>query len=570
MSAPVFSIWAEAMVLILIKSVILLTAALTLAWFARRSSAAQRHLYLTITVITLVVLPLLVLAGPIWEIPWLTNPVADRSVAAPAPDPTARPSIDSEQSTRSEELSAAPVETTGRIVTAEDSSSINWPILAGWLWLAGGGVVLLWILGGKLYCAHVLRTSGSMAGAEIEQAARAAAERLGLRVPFQIRQSERIRVPVVTGFLRPALILPPRAQEWPADRREAILTHELAHIQRGDILTQFLAQLACAMYWFNPLVWMAERRLLIERERACDDAVIRHQCKASSYAQFLMDTSEELGERYRPAWSLAGMAEGTDFKDRVLSILDPNARRNSVTSFRTWSVVLVSLLVILPFLTIHPWATARGGDETLAPASINSAQDESGAQEPVEQPDPVTRSKSAENRRGALPPGGDVKSAEYWQEIIARADAKTREEMATAMGEIGGRNVLPALLTLLDDEDARVRRHAAEALAEVGLVDAVEPLCRVLLGDPVPDVRQHAAETLGHLADERAVEPLCQALLNDTAPRVREHAAEALGQLGDERALPSLTEALTDEHPRVSRHAAEAITAIKKGDRFDR
>jgi len=564
----VLSLPPDTLALLVLKSAALPALILALTALARRASAAQRHLVLALAGVALVLLPVTALVGPAWETAWLPRPFATTPlVAIPAPPPASAPRASAPGG-----IPAPPAVITGapRTIgpqTADDGHA--WPTVAGWLWLAGAGAVLLWILGGKMVVARTVRTSVTLSGSDIETDARAIAGRLGLNVPFHVRQSDKIRVPVVTGWLRPILILPERIHDWPADRRAAVLTHELAHIRRGDTLTQFLAQLACAIHWFNPLVWLLERRLLIERERACDDAVLRHHCKASDYAQFLMDASAELGDRYRPAWALAGMAEGTDFKDRVLSILDPNARRGPVPTHRAGVIVGVGLLVLLPFLTLQPWAspdrTAEGMSTPPTPLPGAAADQESAAPAGNTEPaDPAMR------REHPAPPDLPRPPAAYWLDVIARADAPGREEVATALGEIGGEEVLPALLALLADENARVRRHAAEALKRAGLAASVQPLCRTLEDDPEPRVREHAAEALGRLGDRRAVEPLCRVLRADDDARVREHAAEALGHLGDERALPALVEAMNDPHPRVSRHAAEAVTAIRHAGRGTR
>ena len=69
-------------------------------------------------------------------------------------------------------------------------------------------------------------------------------------------------------------MLPVAAQDWSDEQLRSVLLHELAHIKRRDVLGQLLAQFACALHWFNPLVWFAAWRLHVERERACDDLVL--------------------------------------------------------------------------------------------------------------------------------------------------------------------------------------------------------------------------------------------------------------------------------------------------------
>src|SRR5260370_16847293 len=80
-------------------------------------------------------------------------------------------------------------------------------------------------------------------------------------------------MPLTWGILRPKLLLPEEADEWPDERRRAVLMHELAHVRRRDGLTQWLGLTACAAYWFNPLAWWAASRLWSEREQACEHIV---------------------------------------------------------------------------------------------------------------------------------------------------------------------------------------------------------------------------------------------------------------------------------------------------------
>ena len=65
----------------------------------------------------------------------------------------------------------------------------------------------------------------------------------------------------MVGLWRPRVLLPSAASEWSAERRRAVLVHELGHVRRRDGLALCLGQLSCALYWFQPLVWIALRRL---------------------------------------------------------------------------------------------------------------------------------------------------------------------------------------------------------------------------------------------------------------------------------------------------------------------
>ena len=81
-------------------------------------------------------------------------------------------------------------------------------------------------------------------------------------------------MPLAWGILRPVIVLPAAAPSWPAARLRAVLLHESMHHRRRDLLTQAIAQAACCLYWCHPLAWLALARQRVERERACDDAVL--------------------------------------------------------------------------------------------------------------------------------------------------------------------------------------------------------------------------------------------------------------------------------------------------------
>ena len=95
--------------------------------------------------------------------------------------------------------------------------------------------------------------------------------------------------------------------------------HELTHIKRADRRTQAIAQLACAIYWFNPLVWYAAAGLARERERACDDEVLRFGATPSAYATLLLD----LARKPRIAVDSGNRAQhGPAISDRGTAALD--------------------------------------------------------------------------------------------------------------------------------------------------------------------------------------------------------------------------------------------------------
>ena len=84
--------------------------------------------------------------------------------------------------------------------------------------------------------------------------------------PVRALESSAAAVPMTWGTLRPVVLLPEAARDWPAERLHAVVLHELIHVQRHDLLAQIAAQAACCLYWFHPMVWLAVRQLRKERE----------------------------------------------------------------------------------------------------------------------------------------------------------------------------------------------------------------------------------------------------------------------------------------------------------------
>ncbi|MEX2284394.1 MAG: M56 family metallopeptidase, partial [Gemmatimonadota bacterium] len=76
---------------------------------------------------------------------------------------------------------------------------------------------------------------------------------------------------VETAILRPVVLLPVAAEHWAMDDVHAVLVHEFAHVSRHDLLINLIGDVASALYWCNPAVWVAVGRLKAESESACDD-----------------------------------------------------------------------------------------------------------------------------------------------------------------------------------------------------------------------------------------------------------------------------------------------------------
>jgi hypothetical protein len=143
----------------------------------------------------------------------------------------------------------------------------------------------------------------------------------------RVLESDDATSPCTFGLLRPVVLLPAAGTDWPEAQRRFTLLHELAHVRRLDYLTMQVASMACALHWFNPLVWFAAVQAGKLQEQACDDAVLNAGGTPSDYAQFLVRLAGG-SRRLSPALPAAvGMVQRAQLHGRVTAILDASRAR---------------------------------------------------------------------------------------------------------------------------------------------------------------------------------------------------------------------------------------------------
>jgi TonB family protein len=160
-------------------------------------------------------------------------------------------------------------------------------------------------------------------------------------------------MPLTWGVLRPVIVLPSSAAQWPEDRRRMVLSHELAHIARHDWFLQICAELTRAIYWFHPLAWLAAVRLRQESERAADDAVLRSGVAPSNYASQLLDLARTLENTGR-AWSTAlAIARPSNLERRFAAMLNPSINRSRLSFRTTLLIPFLALCLLFPLAALH-------------------------------------------------------------------------------------------------------------------------------------------------------------------------------------------------------------------------
>jgi beta-lactamase regulating signal transducer with metallopeptidase domain len=159
----------------------------------------------------------------------------------------------------------------GETRTTELFHSQVWFALGGKVWGFGFAGVLLYCLIGYALFAKKLRLGNINAAAE--ETATLSEICGGKRAPLLYR-NPLAATPMLIGMLRPAIILPDR--EYTEAQLRAVLLHELTHMRRGDVYVKWLSLFACAVHWFNPIMWLTRREIDRACELACDEAVIRN------------------------------------------------------------------------------------------------------------------------------------------------------------------------------------------------------------------------------------------------------------------------------------------------------
>ncbi|MGO9589321.1 MAG: TIGR03435 family protein [Candidatus Acidiferrales bacterium] len=140
-----------------------------------------------------------------------------------------------------------------------------------------------------------------------------------LNCELPVRSTRLHLEPGVFGVLRPVLLLPEGIRERLSETQlDAIIAHELCHVRRRDNLTAIVHMLVEAIFWFYPPTWWIGTRLLEERERACDEAVLESRREPLAYAEGILNVCKSYVEA--PMSCVSGVT-GSDLKKRIVRIM---------------------------------------------------------------------------------------------------------------------------------------------------------------------------------------------------------------------------------------------------------
>ena len=275
------------------RATIVFGIALAFAWLIRKGSATTRHHLWTLAFALLLVLPVLTLAGPSWDVPLL--PSAGRAVDEALVEPLADPAP-SELATPT---GAFPFSATiDAAVPATTEARPHWRVISLplLLWAVGCGAALVSVGVGIFRFQKLARSARPVDDPEWHRQLEAVQRELGFRSDVSLRLGGETITPMTGGMWSPVILLPTSASGWSAARRAVVLTHELVHVRRRDALRQLLGRVVLALYWFHPLSWVASRLAATSREEACDEEVLATGPRPSEYARHLLALAQNTGQ----------------------------------------------------------------------------------------------------------------------------------------------------------------------------------------------------------------------------------------------------------------------------------
>jgi beta-lactamase regulating signal transducer with metallopeptidase domain len=333
---------------LLLKSTLVALLALGLAFLLRRGPAGlRRGLWLAAFFVLAIVLGISALHHqPGWS--WL--PAQARTIKIPPASAPIRIATEAR-------MPSEPATMAGPLLASPTRTPWRWQSWLFGFWALGVFAVVARRAAGALQLMRLHRTSSPVRSAGLIEAFDEARRTAAVRDRVCLRQSPRCPVPMMWGWRRPVILLPEALAAREASRLANVLRHELMHVRHRDVPARWLSTAACALHWWNPLVWIGARSFHQAQEEACDEAVLRLGSDPVGYAEDLMSSVNSLRRGF-PAGGIA-MARASTLRRRVERILNASAVR---TPLSRWNRVLLASFVLalaVPCLLVGVKAAAE-------------------------------------------------------------------------------------------------------------------------------------------------------------------------------------------------------------------
>ena len=337
------------------KSLLVGGVALGLLKLARQRSAAERSWIAHCGLAALLLLIPAAMLAPAW------NPV-------PLPTLEVEPAVVAPLSVKLPELAHATSPPAEAAATAP-SAVADWALpavgeLAVWAYALPVVLLLLAMLVAvvRLFAMH--RRANVLVEAPWLAALAQAQRRMGFKHGTALLVSDELHSPVSWGMMRPIILLNPGVIDA-TDEAEAIIAHELAHVARLDWAKLLLSRVACAVFWFNPLVWLLARESHQLREEAADDAVLLSDVEGTDYASLLVNAARHDNQALLLA--AHGVAPARDsLKRRITRVLDASLTRRPANTAWVALCLVVVIGIAGPLAALDPAARPAEPSQALA------------------------------------------------------------------------------------------------------------------------------------------------------------------------------------------------------------
>lgn len=334
--------------MIVVEATLVLLLMALLLRLATRWPASHRHLIVAGTFGFLLLLPVAVSVAPsrVIKVPVLPKEVITANPVSPAP---------------SVSIPSNPSPAASRSVSVREMVTITY---------LGGVFFFVVSLGVALLRLQRLKDEAEVSVPGTRLAGETARE-AGINRNVEVLVSSIITVPITYGVFHPSILLPAATRQWSDEDLQRAISHELEHIRRSDWVTQLASRVVCALYWPHPLVWTAWRRLCLEAERACDDAVVRRAAAVTPYAEQLVELARTL--KGRASVPALAMATRSNLGQRVASLLDPRRGRGPATARACLVAATLALLGLALFAPLRLVQAASSSSHIAQPDVVTDA-----------------------------------------------------------------------------------------------------------------------------------------------------------------------------------------------------
>jgi|GEM_PF-6779485 len=198
----------------------------------------------------------------------------------------------------------------------------HYRVILSMMWLSGVlGFLCLTLVRARYF--DKLKNNAATASPEVFAVLNSCKTELDIHKSISLLSSHEIQSPITLGWWKPAIVLPHQIEnQLTSENLKHILLHELGHIKRHDIFFNWSACLINILHWFNPIVWLACRRMRMDMEVACDALVLSHldQSQRKNYGATLIEISEIPRVSPRAITTLGILENHTELKERLKMI----------------------------------------------------------------------------------------------------------------------------------------------------------------------------------------------------------------------------------------------------------